>query len=213
MNLPLARRLTGTAGLAAAAALLLEVPLYFVYSGAPPASNVLSRLLIGVLGLGFVLAFAMSFRELIIQAAPESAWIGRFAGGAGLAYGVVTLVSSGLEAGAVIASDHPIDPTVTVDGTYILYGTIGRMLLAMFLGSVGYAILRTSVLPRWAGLFTCGLALVNLAFMPSLFFGNTPAHFYAANGWGTTALMGAVFSWWLLGTAIGLLRRPKAATA
>lgn len=213
MNLPLARRLTGATGLAAAAALLLEVPLYFVYSGAPPASNVLSRLLIGVLGLGFILAFAMSFRELILQTGPENAWIGRFVGGAGLAYGVLTLVSSGLEGGAVIASDHPIDPTITVDGTYILYGTIGRMLLAMFLGSVGYAILRTRVLPRWAGLLTCALALVNLAFMPSLFFGNTPAHFYAANGWGTTALMGAVFSWWLLGTAIALLRRPKTATA
>ncbi|MEV5573355.1 hypothetical protein AB0L06_25210 [Spirillospora sp. NPDC052269] len=213
MNLLLARRLTGTAGLAAAVAVFVEVPLYFVYSGAPPASNVLSRLLIGVLGLGFILAFTMFFRELISQASPENAWIGRFAGGIGLAYVVVTLVSSGLEAGAVIASDHPIDPTITVNGTYILYGTIDRMLLAMFLGSAGHAILRTSILPRWAGLLTCALALVNLAFMPSMFFGNTPAHFYAANGWGTTALMGAVFSWWLLGTAIGLLRRPKAVAA
>ncbi|MBW8484566.1 hypothetical protein [Actinomadura parmotrematis] len=212
MNLLLARRLTGTTGLAAAVALLLEVPLYFVYSGAPPASNVLSRLLIGVLALGCVLAFALSFRELVGQADPRHAWIGRFAGTAGPAYAVVTLVSSGLEAGAVIASDHPIDPTITVTGTYILYGAIGRMLMAMFLGSVGLAILRTSILPHWAGLLTCALALLNLAFLPSLFFGSTPAHFYAANGWGTTALMGAIFSWWLLGTSLALLRHPKPPT-
>ncbi|MER6115905.1 hypothetical protein [Streptomyces sp. NPDC001743] len=36
MNDMLARRLTGGAGIAAAVALLVEVPLYFIYSGPPP---------------------------------------------------------------------------------------------------------------------------------------------------------------------------------
>ena len=42
--------------------------------------------------------------------------------------------------------------------------------------------------------------------MPSLFFGNTPANFYAANGWGTTALMGAILSYWLLAFGIATYR-------
>lgn len=202
MNEFVARRFTGAAGIAAAAGLILEVPLYFVYSGPPPDSNVLARLLIGILALGCVLVFAAGFRELVKTRAPQVEWAGTLALASGLAYTTVTLVSSGLEAGAVIATDHAIDPTITVSGTYILYGTISRMLLGMFLASFGYAVSRSGLLPRWAHRTAYALAAVNLAFMPSLFFGNNPADFYAANGWGTTALMGAVLSYWLL--AVGL---------
>ncbi|WNF00851.1 hypothetical protein PS467_38740 [Streptomyces luomodiensis] len=202
MNENVARRFTGAAGIAAAGGLILEVPLYFVYSGPPPDSNVLARLLIGILALGGVLVFVTGFRQLVKTVAPEAEWAGTLAFASGLAYTIVTLVSSGLEAGAVIATDHSIDPTIAVSGTYILYGTISRMLLGMFLAVFGYTVSRTRLLPRWAHRTAYALAAVNLAFMPSLFFGNTPAHFYAANGWGTTALMGAVLSYWLL--AIGI---------
>jgi hypothetical protein len=43
----------------------------------------------------------------------------------------------------------------------------------------------------------------------SLFFGNDPSFFYAANGCGTTALMGAVLSHWLL--ALGICTHRSAA--
>jgi hypothetical protein len=89
-----------------------------------------------------------SFRELIKTVSPEYEWVGTLGFAAGLSYVVVTLVSSGLEAGAVIATDHPIDPTITVNGTYILYGSMGRMLLGLFLATVGYAITRTGMLTR-----------------------------------------------------------------
>jgi hypothetical protein len=168
--------------------------LYFIYSGPPPDSNVLSRLLIGILALGCLLVFVTSLRELVRCVRPDLEWAGTLAFTTGVAYAIVTLVSSGLEAGAVIAADHPVDPTITVSGTYVLYGSISRMLLAMFLASTAYAVSRTGLLPRWTHRTAYVLAGVNLAFMPSLFFGNTPAHFYAANGWGTTALMGAVLS-------------------
>ncbi|TDD93424.1 hypothetical protein [Actinomadura rubrisoli] len=209
MNETIARRFTGIAGAASAAALILEVPLYFVYSDEPPASNVLSRLLIGLFALGFLLAFVTGFRELVKRVNPEYEWVGSLAFAAGLVYVTVTFVSSGLEAGAVIASDHPIDPTITVDGTYILYGSIGRLLLAFFLTAVGYALAHTRALPRWTSRSAYALALINLAFVPSLFFGNTPANFYAANGWGTTALMGAILSYWILAVSIALLRSAR----
>ncbi|MBV2357073.1 hypothetical protein KUM39_22310 [Streptomyces sp. J2-1] len=206
MNETAARRLTGRAGVAAALGLILEVPLYFVYSGPPPDTNVLARLLIGILALGALMVFVTGFRELVGSAAPEAGTAGTLALVAGLAYTVVTLVSSGLEAGAVIAADHPIDPTITVSGTYILYGTVSRMLLGMFLACFAYAVARAGLLPRWAHRTAYALAAVNFAFMPSLFFGNTPAHFYAANGWGTTALMGAVLSYWLLAVGVSAWR-------
>ncbi|MFJ3671480.1 hypothetical protein ACIPSE_33960 [Streptomyces sp. NPDC090106] len=211
MNETGARRFTGVAGITAAAGLILEVPLYFVYSGPPPDSNVLARLLIGIIALGCVLVFATAFRELVKTAAPEQEWAGSLAFAAGLAYATITLVSSGLEAGAVIATDHSIDPTITVDGTYILYGTVSRMLLAMFLAAFAHAVSRSGLLPRWTYRTGYALAAINLAFMPSLFFGNTPAHFYAANGWGTTALMGAILSYWLLAVGITTYRSARKA--
>ncbi|MDN3356918.1 hypothetical protein [Actinomadura sp. DC4] len=209
MNEELARKFTGFSCLAAAVAFIVEVPLYFVYDGAPPDWNVLSRLLIGILALGLLLLFVTGFREMIKTVSPGNEWIGGIAATAGLAYVVVTLVSSGLEAGAVIAADHPIDPTITVSGTYILYGSIGRMLLGIFLFAVGYAIGRTHALPRWTGRSAYVLAAINFAFIPSLFFGNKPASFYAANGWGTTASIGAILSYWLLALSVSLLRSAR----
>ncbi|MFE9098083.1 hypothetical protein [Streptomyces sp. NPDC007264] len=206
MNEAVARRLTGIAGIATAAALIVEVPLYFVHSGPPPDSNVLTRLLIGIIALAFLIVFVTAFRELVKRVNPDYEWAGTMAFAAGLVYATVTLVSSGLETGAVIAADHPIDPTVTVSGTYVLYGSIGRLVLALFLTAVGFGISRTNLLPRWTARSAYLLAGVNLVFVPSLFFGNTPAHFYAANGWGTTALMGAILSYWMLALGISAYR-------
>ncbi|MFD5538503.1 hypothetical protein ACFWIJ_11830 [Streptomyces sp. NPDC127079] len=211
-----ARRLTGVSCIAAAAAFIVEVPLYFVYSGPPPDANVLSRLLIGIVALAFLLVSVTALRELIRRAGPAYEWAGSLVLATGLVYVTITLVSSGLEAGAVIAADHPIDPTVAVSGTYILYGSISRLMLALFLTAVGFAVSRTRLLPPWTGRSAYALAGVNLLFVPSLFFGNTPAHFYAANGWGTTALMGAFLSYWLLALGICAYRsgtRPAPSNA
>ncbi|GAA2475674.1 hypothetical protein [Streptomyces longisporus] len=201
-----ARRLTGVAGIAAAAALIVEVPLYFVYSGPPPDANVLARLLLGIVALACLVVFVTAFRELVKRTHPGYELAGSIASATGLVYATITLVSMGLEAGAVIAADHPIDPTITVSGTYILYGSISRLMLGLFLTAVGYIVARTDVLPRWISRSAYVLAAINVAFVPSLFFGNTPAHFYAANGWGTTALMGAILSYWLLAVGISTYR-------
>ncbi|MGW2515737.1 hypothetical protein ACWC09_01635 [Streptomyces sp. NPDC001617] len=206
MNESFARRLTGVAGIVTAAALIVEVPLYFVYSDAPPDSNVLSRLLLGIIALVSLVVFVTAFRELVRRIRPDYEWAGSIAFATGMVYASVALVSSGLEAGAVIAADRPIDPTITVSGTYILYGSISRLLLALFLTTLGYVVTRTELLPRWVGRSAYVLGAINLAFVPSLFFGNTPAHFYAANGWGTTALMGAILSYWLLAVGITTYR-------
>ncbi|MEU8573215.1 hypothetical protein [Streptomyces asoensis] len=214
----IARRLTGLAAVAAAVALIVQVPLYFVYDGAPPDGNVLSRLLIGIVALACLVVFVTALRELVGRVAPDHGWAGSLAFSTGLVYATVTLVSMGLEAGAVIAADHPIDPTVEVSGTYILYGTISKLMLGLFLTALGQAVGRAGLLPRWTVRSAYVLAGINLAFVPSLFFGNDPAFFYAANGWGTTALLGAVLSCWLLALGISFCRSaarvaPAATTA
>lgn len=76
------------------------------------------------------------------------------------------------------------------------------MMPALFLTAFGDAVSRTRLLPRWTGRSAYVLAGISLAFVPSLFFGDTPADLCAANGWGTPALMGAVLSSWL--PAIGV---------
>jgi hypothetical protein len=83
-------------------------------------------------------------------------------------------------------------------------------MLALFLTAVGVVVTRTHLLSRWVGRSAYGLAALNLVFVPSLFFGNTPAHFYAANGWGTTAMMGAILSYWLLAVGISTYRGAAA---
>jgi hypothetical protein len=46
-----------------------------------------------------------------------------------------------------------------------------------------------------------------------MFFGNKPAFFYAANGWGTTASVGAILSYWLLALSVSILRSDRRAVA
>lgn len=58
----------------------------------------------------------------------------------------------------------------------------------------------------WTSRSAYVLAGVNVAFVPSSFFGNDPADFYAANGWGTTASMGAILSYCLLALGISTYR-------
>lgn len=64
------RRLTGLAGITAAASLIIGVPLYFVHSGPPPDSNVLTRLLIQIVALASLVVFVTAFRELVRRVSP-----------------------------------------------------------------------------------------------------------------------------------------------
>ncbi|TCJ99302.1 hypothetical protein [Nocardia alba] len=202
------QRITGAAAFVGAGCTLIELPLYFVYSGAPPDANVLTRCLLGMIGLTLFVVFMSGLAAVVRHRDPERAWFGSLAAAAGTAWLTVTFVSTGLEVGAVIAAPEPIDPTITVTGTYILYGTVSRLLEGLFL--VAFAIAVTRWLPRWCGVTGGALAAVNFAFVPSLFFGNTPADFYAANGWGTTATVGGLTMLWLFAIGIALYRSaPK----
>ena len=204
------RRLTAACGIAAGLLAAVGVPLYFVYSGPPPAANVLARILLNILTCGALLVFLTGLRHLIRRAGETFAWWASLVFGSGLTYVTVTLVAASIEAGTVL--EHPggsLDPTV--DGTLahanmLLHGSVARLLTAILLFAAGSAILRSGVLPAWTGRAAHAVALINLAFVPSLFFGTDAADFYSAVGWGNTALTAALVVYWALAVGVVLLR-------
>lgn len=211
MNENRIRRLTGLSGVAAGTLAAVAVPLYFVYSGPPPAPNVLTRILLNLLTCGALLVFLTGLRHLIRGAGPSFDWPASLVFGAGLGYVTLTLVAASIEAGIVL--EHPgggLDPTVDgplAHANMLLHGSAARLLTAVLLFAAGYAILRSGVLPRWSGYTAHAVAAVNLAFVPSLFFGTDAAEFYSAVGWGNTALTAALIVYWALAVGVALLRR------
>lgn len=204
-------RSTGGLGVGLTALTLVEVPLYFVYAGPPPDANVLTRLLINVpLIVGLVVFFA-GVRGLVVRAAPRLEWAATLLLALVAMYGTLTFVASALEGGLVIASPQDVDPTIAAHGVYLLYGSIGRAITAAFLGLAGYLTRAAGILPRWTARLAYALALFSLAFVPSLYFGNDPTHFYSANGWGTTAVAGSSFMYWVLAASVALLMRGRPA--
>ncbi|MGA9101655.1 hypothetical protein, partial [Aeromicrobium sp.] len=191
------RSLTGTCGVLVAALSLIMVPLYFVYSGPPPANNVLTRNLITVLVFVLFLVFTVGLRRLLGR---RAGLVGDITLASGLVYAAMTLVAASLETGVVLQHpDGTLDPTIDgplANGMALLHGPIARFLIATFLITLAVSVRRTGALPRWVANGSLLLAAVNLAFVPSLFFGMDPANFYAANGWGSTASIGAVFMLW-----------------
>lgn len=210
------RRTTGAFGLTGAVLVLLQAPLYFAYTGAPPDWNILTRILLSFLGSMAFIVFFAGFRQVIRQANPAYDWIATLAMAAGLLYLAVVLVSQAMEGGTAIASATPIDPTVDgtlAPGQWLLYGTIGRLLTALFAAAAGVGILRTQALPAWSGRLAYALAVINLAFVPSMFFGSNAAAFYSAVGWGATAVAGSLVSYWIVAVSIVLVRSRKHAQA
>ncbi|MET9689824.1 hypothetical protein ABZY81_15290 [Streptomyces sp. NPDC006514] len=208
-------RLTGICGIAAGALAAVAVPLYFVHSGPPPADNVLARILLNLLTCAALLVFLAGLRHVIRGAGPAFAWPATVVLGAGLAYVTITLVAASVEAGIVLENPGGrLDPTVDgplAHANMLLHGSAARLLTAVLLTAAGYAILRAGVLPRWTGYTAHAVAAVNLAFVPSLFFGTDAARFYSAVGWGNTALTAALLVYWAFAVGIALLRRTSPA--
>lgn len=207
-------RATGWCGVAAGILAIAVVPLYFLYSDAPPASNVLTRNLITLVLCAFLFGFLVGLRELVARV--DLNGLATFIFGAGVLYLAVTLVAISLEVGVVLeTSNGTVDPTVDgpiAHANMLLHGSVARLLTAMLLAAAGYAIWRTGFLPRSVGVAAYLVAAVNLAFVPSLYFGTDAAVFYSAVGWGNSAMAAALFTLWILVAGIAaLLSRGSAA--
>ncbi len=208
------RKFVGTCGVLVAVLSFVMVPLYFVYSGPPPSSNVLTRNLITVAAFTLFLVFAVGLRRVL---GPGAAMAGDIVTFAGTAYAGMTLVAASLETGVALQyPDGSKDPTTDgplANGMALLHGPIARFLVTTFLVALVLAVRRTRVLPRWVGTGSLMVAVANLAFVPSLFYGMDPANFYAANGWGSTASLGAVNMLWIGAISVAVLRQRSTAAA
>jgi len=213
MNHAQVRRITGLSGVAVGVVSTLAIPLYFMYSGPPPAWNVFTRDLVGLISCAFLIVVFAGFSHLIRSADAAYEWIASLVYGTGLLFVGVTLVAISLEAGVVFgAPDGTLDPTIDgplAEANILIHGSIKRLLTAVFLVPSAYAVLRTRMLPRWVGRAAYVIAIIDLLFVPSIYFGKDAAQFYSAIGWGNSALVAAFFGYWILAVGAILLRKPR----
>jgi hypothetical protein len=209
------RRYVGLFGIIASLFIAVQVPLYFLYSGAPPDWNILTRSLIGVTGCTFFVVYFIGLRQLIVKVSPAHDWLGTVVQMAGLLWVAMVFVPQSMEVGAAISVGHDIDTTTTgpfAAAQYLMQGGISRLLMGLFLIAFGITVLRLDLLPRWVGRSAFVVAAINLAFLPAVYFGDDAADFYSAQGWGTTASMGALWSVWTLAVSISIARSARSTT-
>jgi type IV secretory pathway VirB2 component (pilin) len=201
------RTLTGACALLAGALSLVMIPLYFIYPGPPPADNVLIRDLMTVVIFTVFLVFISGARRML---GARAGLAGDITAVSGVVYAAMTLVAASLEAGVALQyPDGSKDPTVDgplANGMALLHGPIARILIATFLVALAVGDHRTGALPQWARTGSVLLAIVNVGFIPSVFYGMNPENFYAANGWGSTASIGALFMLWTGTLGLTILR-------
>jgi hypothetical protein len=206
------RRYAGLFGIIASLLIIVQVPLYFTQSGAATDGNILTRSLIGVVGCTFFVVYFIGLRQLINRVDASYDWLATVVQAAGLLWVAMVFVPQSMEVGAAISVPHDIDTTTEgpfAPAQYFMQGGISRLLMALFLIAFGIAVSRLKMLPNWVGRTAYVLAAINLAFVPAVYFGDDAADFYSAQGWGTTATMGALWSIWTLAVSISTLRSAR----
>jgi len=210
------RGYTGIFGLVAALISLTDVPLYFMYNGAPPQWNILTRVLVGIVSSTVLIVFLVGFRLVICRGRPQLDWAATIILVSGLMWLTFSMVAQSMEAGTAIVSKVPIDPTV--DGVlapaqFLLWGSIGRLMTTLFLSASGLAILRGRLMPTWLASLAFLIALINLAFVPAMFFGYDAAQCYSAVGWGTTATAPVLVVCWIIIASVVMIKTPAKSEA
>jgi len=223
------RRWTGAFGVAGFVVFLVALPLYFL--GPQPMARledtvqfsdsvsrastfILTRAtLADPLIMTCLLVFLAGFRRLIRQARPDYEWASMLVFGAGLVVLTLELAGDALQGGAALDTSVKADPTVVRglwEGSFVFYGAIGLIMSALLLASAGYAILGTSVLPRWTGWVAYASAVVNLVAAPSIFGGTDYTGFYTASGYVTFIGQGAMVIWFLIASVSMLVVKQEA---
>ena len=208
------RRITALSGFVAFATTVAAVTLYFTNAGPPPLENVLTRSVISLLTFASFITFMTGLKELLRREQPAADFALSVSQGAGLLFVGIGLVALANEGGVAFgAPDGSMDPTT--DGplaaaNILFHGSIKRLLTALYLFSIGYAALRSQLIPRWIGWLGIVIGIMNVAFIPAMFFGTDVTRFYSAHGWGNSALTGSLIIWWMLAVSVALLRSSAA---
>ena len=220
---------SGLFGLIGGILLIIEIPLWIIPGVAPPISDapahaqyladsrgiVLTRILIDMLMYMSLMIFFAGFRHLIIQTNKEFEWIATLNFGAGIVWWSVTLVADGLEGAAVLntlgGNTDPSAVRALVEGTLLIYnGSIAFAVTALYMGSGGFAILSTGVLPKWIGwLGWIGVVLCFFA-IPAMYSKVIESwSFYNTAGWGPAFVANIPPLIWFFGASVAMIRKSK----
>jgi hypothetical protein len=88
------RQFTGIAGVIIFLLSMIVLPLYFVYNGPPPVSNILTRTLVNMFVCTALLIFLVGFRQLIREAGPGFEWIATLSFTFGLVFSTFLLTAA-----------------------------------------------------------------------------------------------------------------------
>jgi hypothetical protein len=224
------RRWTGTFGVAGFVVFLIATPLYFIGPSQPArtenaaqladfltktSAQILTRTTIAdPIIIACFVVFLAGFRHLIRQARPDYEWVATLVFGAGLAFVTLQLVADAFQGGAALDASVSADPTVgraLFEASYVLYGAIGLIMVALMLSSAGFAILKTGVLPKWTGWAAIASAVVNLIAAPSIYGGTDYTSFYSASGWVTYIAQLTFVIWFLIASVSLIVKREGVA--
>jgi hypothetical protein len=160
------------------------------------------------------MVFLAGLRHLIRHARQDYEWVATLVFGAGLAFGTLQLVGDALQGGAALDASVKADPTVVrglFEASYVFYGAIGLIMVALMLASAGFAILATGVLPKWTGWIAFASAAVSLIAAPSIFGGTDYSAFYSASGWVTYIAQLTFVIWFLIASVSMLVMKREVA--
>ena len=223
----LVRRLTGGFGTASGVLILAVLVIYLVIGTPPPLEDTvrfsvyvtknngpfLTIVLLDTLNVACFLIFLTGLRRLIRQAQPDEDAMLVF--GFGSVLGTLTLVFDALIGGAALDTVSKADPAVVrglTEGSFLLAGSVGLIMAALFLASASAVSLASGVLPRWVGWVGFAAAVLNLVAVPSIYGGTKFGGFYTATGYAPLILGTFTYVIWLLTAGISLLvMKPQAA--
>ena len=218
-------RIAGILGLIACLIAFAEFPLWFVGESMPKfwdaaafsefvvrhSSLYLTRTLMDLFIFSLLIVFFGGFRHLIVRTNPSYEWLGTTFFGTAAIYIALTLISDSF-AGTIALDtiDGRADPTVIRtlnESTLLLFGSVAEVLVATMMVIAAIMIFNTRALPRWTGWLALIAAVVNLAFVPTMYFGTDFAKYYSAAGDGPAATAPFIFIIWIFATAICMVRK------